>query len=235
MGVSTSRFSATEEGAALDPRRTQGHSLGVVRPVHVESAYNIVPLLQAASNKPVSIFNPNGSTGCSPILRLLLTQTGIAHSVVNEISLDGQPFGHNGGNAIDVGPGSVQNMLSDLRLAANVIKTFAPLFSCVCYQDAADAGRSLFIWDGAVVANAAALTGLAGSSAQFAQACQTDIHIASSKTRILHILKTDTNIQSIFTALPTSTTQGADREVFVQVQDFSVSVATTGQKNNTRW
>lgn len=235
MGISTSLFSQTEEGAALDPALTRGHSLGVVRASHVESVYNMVPLLQAARRKPVDIFNPNGSTGCSPILRLLLVQTGLAHSVVNEVALDGQVYGHHGGNAIDIGPGSPEHLLTDLRSTASVLRSFAPLFSCVCYQDSRDETRSLYIWDGAVVNTPLDMTGMSTSATEFAAACRSDIHVASSFGRIANVLSTNSSIRHIFTALPTNNTSGSDRSVYVEVQDFSTNVFISGQKNNTRW
>lgn len=116
------------------------------------------------------LWNPAHSTGCSPILRELLQQTGLAYKVKREIFDDGNPAVHQGGNALDISS-------PDLAAVARLLRVAPQLFDIFAYQSQYPAD-GLFVVDGTIVEPAALTAGLIDDTGQTA-------HMSSSSARLL--------------------------------------------------
>lgn len=151
---------------------------GDVRTDYADPAYDLATLINIARDPSLpSPRNPSKSHGASVIIRELLLQTGLPHTIQGELYNDAQQFGHLGGNAVDIGPSSqIETFLSSI----------APLFSCV-------SSPTLFIWDGLV--GPSGIVGAAG--VQFAAQCSGHLHIASSPQRMLRVLLTNTSVRNV--------------------------------------
>lgn len=165
-------------------------SLGTIRASTIPASYDLAALAQACAGDDL-LSNPNGSAGCSPILRAFLNQTGVAYSLVREVARDGDPNSHQGGNAIDVaGPssptfttgGSLSAQAStEMAALVGVLRQVPELFACVIHYDPNASGNCLYIWNGAIVTAAK----FGGVSSALVQNSVSNIHISSSKARLL--------------------------------------------------
>jgi hypothetical protein len=144
-------------------------------------AYNLKALINEAKAVE-STWNPSGSHGASPVIRLLLDQSGLVYSITGEIYNDGQIAGHQGGNALDVAGPSI-------HAVGDMLKRFAPLFSCVAYSSTT-AGATVFVWNGAVT-DPATITG----ATAFLAGTTDHIHVASSRSRMISVMSTNTDIK----------------------------------------
>lgn len=147
-------------------------ALGLIRSDSTFSSYNISELRSAIA-QPGSIDNPNGSSGCSPILRMLLKMSGLQFSIDRELANDGQTYGHQGGNALDISA-SDQQGFEDLAAWADA---FASLFSSAVWVNPDSTQASLYIWDGAVADPSVFPTG-------FETGLTTRMHLSSSFGRL---------------------------------------------------
>lgn len=151
--------------------------LGIVRAETVRPVTDLTALATLA--------RATRDAGCAATLIALLEQSGLAFSVSATTYSDGQPNGHQGGNAIDVT--GVTGTPGEIRAIRNYLAATPEPFSFAAYTDP-DAMSSLLIWDG-VVKNAGDLP----EADAFAAQCTNHIHIASSTDRLLRAFAIDTN------------------------------------------
>lgn len=204
---------------AVTTRKPTGASLGTIREDGGESGYDVTAMLDylGTNTGNDAVPNPNRSAGVSPVLRALLTQSGIPFSIVREVYNDGDPNGHQGGNALDIAGADTslavsQQTASEAQSAAmqalcNLLAQVPQLFSSVIHYDP-EGGNSLFIWDGQLVT---AKT-YGGTSSQAVLGAVDNIHIASSKSRLLAALKN----ADVLTALGATPAQATDSSAYVK-------------------
>lgn len=165
------------------------------RSVEALPHYDFVRLLQGCEN-PNVLPNGGGSTGSSPILRELLHESGAVYQVTREFFDDGEPGGHQGGNALDISALHPLAVTAIFRAAPELVDTFA-------FQSPF-ASESLFIRDGVITTGAvlAGLIDVAGAT----------MHISSSLHRLVDAL-TRPAVRNALTV--SATGQFANREVYV--------------------
>jgi hypothetical protein len=222
----------------------QSNALGTARTTSTKASYGISFLIDACTDTAI-LPNPNGSSGCSPILRELLNESGVAYSVVREVANDGDPNSHQGGNALDLaGPDSPvvlvgQSVTAQAYQQMGEIVAFLSqvpeLFACVIHLDPISPDNSLFIWDGQIVTSAQ----FGGDNAQMVQDSISNIHISSSKARLLRGFNNPKVVAALGLSNPYTDPSGnttsqqdvdpftADRYVYVN-DDGYVGSQTTG-------
>jgi hypothetical protein len=187
----------TLSGGLVDPFAITptSNALGQVRLDGTLPKYGTDLLIQACTEDGV-VLNPNHSPGCSPVLRELMTQSGVPYSVVREMANDGDPNGHEGGNAIDVAGPSTSTVLvgasvsdaayQEMAEITAFLRAVPSLFASVIHYDPITPSNSLFIWDGQLTTAGQ----FGGLSAQIVKDSISNIHISSSRSRLLANLKT---------------------------------------------
>lgn len=177
------------------------------RDVEAHAAFDFAVLRVACMN-PNVLPNPAHSTGCSPLLRELLQQIGLAYQVTREVFDDGNAAGHLGGNALDI-------TSTDLADLARVFRQVPDLFETCAYQSEYPA-ESLFILAGTLV-DAGALPGLVDAGGA-------SLHLSSSLPRLLIALH-----GTAIAALPAAVAgQFSSRDVYAVRQPVSLTGAATG-------
>jgi hypothetical protein len=166
------------------------NAVGTVSTRTTGPSFGISYLIEACTN-PKVLANPNNSPGCSPILRELLIESGIVFSVTREMANDGDPYGHLGGNALDLaGPASptvltgasvTDAAYQEMAQITSFLRQVPSLFASVIHYDPITPGASLYIWDGRIVTAAQ----YGGVTAQTVKDATSNIHISSSFTRLL--------------------------------------------------
>lgn len=178
---------------APDTQSSAGGALGTARSAATLPSYGI-DLLRAGCVEPNVLPNPNHSTGCSPVLRELLRESGVPFSVVREIANDGDTNGHQGGNAIDVAGPDSPTILSGSSITdaqyqqmaeiCRYLRAVPSLFASVIHYDPISPSNSLFIWDGHVTT----VDQFGGVQSALVQAAIGNIHISSSRSRLIKTL-----------------------------------------------
>lgn len=168
----------------------ESNAMGTVQTQSTGPSFGIPFLIQACTT-PSIVPNPNNSLGCSPILRELLVESGVAFSVTREVARDGDPNGHQGGNALDLaGPNSPRVLTGasatdaayqEMAAITDFLRQVPSLFASVIHYDPITPQASLFIWDGRIVT----ADQFGGTAAQVVQDAMSSIHISSSFTRLL--------------------------------------------------
>ncbi len=166
-GAVSGLFTNTSQGRALRARRPTV-TLGRVRDVQVPEQFDLARLARAAKGADV-LPNPADSPGCSPILRELLQQSGLAHGIDCELAHDSELVGHQGGNALDV-----TGSKAELNAVIDLCVRLAPLFALVAY-----ATTDRVIYDGRLTFAPAD-----SDLAEFARRCTGHVHIASTARRL---------------------------------------------------
>lgn len=137
------------------------------RTTPVNSFFNLDLLRDACSNLGL-VANTSHSSGCSPVLKELIKESGLVYAVSREIYDDGDTNGHKNGNAIDLIGETI-----DLEHIARMLREMPELFSIVIFPNAEFEDETLYIYDGE-------LTTASTFPAQVAD----QIHIASSLARM---------------------------------------------------
>lgn len=208
----------TLSGDLVDPFAITptSNALGQVRLAGTIPKYGTDLLIQGCTEDGV-VPNPNHSPGCSPVLRELMTQSGVPYSVVREMANDGDPNGHEGGNAIDVAGPSTSTVLAGASVTDSAYQEMAEitgflravpsLFASVIHYDPITPTNSLFIWDGQLTTAGQ----FGGVNAQIVKDSISNIHISSSRSRLLANLNTAVIRAALGTGPAfTDTTTGAD-------------------------
>lgn len=120
-------------------------------------------LLVAASRNLQSVTNSARSIGISPLLKVLLSQSGVVYQVEREVWPD--HASHAAGNAIDVSTDDPASLIYWLALVP-------VLFGEVTYTDPDYANESLYIQDGQLQSSATV------------ESASTFVHIASTAERL---------------------------------------------------
>lgn len=183
-GQQVDPFAVTTSSNALGPARVSGST----------PDFGVSLLIDACSDTSV-IPNPNNSPGCSPVLRELMAQSGVPYSVVREVANDGDPHGHQGGNAVDLAgpdvnsitPGSAVSAVDYQYMASicSFLRSVPSLFASVIHYDPITADSSLYIWDGQITT----VDQFGGNDAQIVQDAMSNIHVSSSVGRLIGGLK----------------------------------------------
>jgi hypothetical protein len=182
----------TVSGTVVDPFdiTTSSNALGPARVTGTTPRYGLDLLVQACTEDGV-LPNPNSSPGCSPILRELMNQSGVPFSVVREMANDGDSNGHEGGNALDLAGPATSTVLAGASLTdaeyqamgeiCAFLRAVPTLFATVIHYDPVTPSNSLFIWDGKLTT----ASQFGGISAQIVKDSINNIHVSSSRSRLL--------------------------------------------------
>lgn len=183
----TQATSSTPDPFATNPN---SNAVGTVSFTSAGPSFGIPFLMEACTNTSL-VPNPNNSPGCSPVLRELLVESGVAFSVTREMANDGDPNGHQGGNALDLAGPSSPTVLTGTSVSdeayqemaeiCSFLRQIPALFATVIHYDPVTPQASLFIWDGKIVT----ASQFGGTSAQIVKDAMSNIHISSSTARLL--------------------------------------------------
>lgn len=175
------------------------------------ASYDFTRLLLACQN-PNVVPNGSKSTGCSPVLRELLRQSGAVYQVTREVFDDGDSAGHQGGNAIDVSSPYPIAVAALFRTAPTLVDTFAYLSPY--------GSESLFIRDG-MITTSSDVAGLVDSSGA-------TVHLSSS----LHRLNVSLSKPAVQSAIAAATSgQFTNRDVYAQDPTGSVGLTSEATRN----
>lgn len=186
-------------GETVDPfaLTTASNSLGPVRVTGTAAKFGVDLLVQACTQDGV-LPNPSQSPGCSTILRELMNQSGVPYSIVRELANDGDPNGHQGGNALDLAGPSTSTVLTgasvndgayqEMAVICAFLRAVPSLFATVIHYDPITPSNSLYIWDGRLTTAAQ----FGGVTAQVVKDSISNIHISSSRSRLLAALQSPT-------------------------------------------
>lgn len=166
--------------------------LGPIRTKDALPAYDLDRLVRGCTD-PNSLPNPNRSKGCSPVLRELFYESGIPFSIIRETANDGENYGHQGGNALDICgpdmPDVLSQILTDVQnqemvYILDLLRAVPELFATAVHVDLDNASNSVFIYNGSLT-TIAKFGGATGSAVRdYVQ----KIHISSSPQRLLSAL-----------------------------------------------
>lgn len=188
-------------GAAVVGRSV--NAMGDVRTDKVLANYDVDYLLRGATGQPIA--NPANSPGCTPILRAIIDQTGMPYGIGRELSNDGESYGHQGGNAIDVIAASTSTDEHGALAALCVLLQQVPeLFATVIHYDPDYPANDLYIHDGQVTDNSA----FGGTNSITVTEALGRIHISSSLGRLTSALTRPT-VQAVLA--PGGTAHTSDR------------------------
>lgn len=216
----------TGTGTTVDPFAitTNSNAIGTVRVTSQPATYGTDLLIQACTQDGL-VPNPNKSPGCTPILRELMNQSGVPYSVVLELANDGDPNGHEGGNAIDFAGPSTSTVLTgasvndaalqELAAIGTFIRAVPSLFAMAIHYDPITPSNSVYIWDGKLT-NAAQFGGI---TAQIVTDSTSVIHVSSSKARLLAALQSPV-IQAALGVGPPVTNTTTGQTTSEQVPDY---------------
>lgn len=151
-------------------------AIGDVRTDVAPSQYNLAEISQALRGE-ITLANPSTSPGCSPVLRLLLMQSGAPHSVTAELYQDGQVYGHGGGNALDVAPPAGS---ANVEPIIHAVRSLPTAYATASFYDTATSTVRIFIWDGVVVA----AEDMTDDQVEFAKLTVGSVHLSSSYARL---------------------------------------------------